>query len=46
LLRESSIEHGVRAFPDAATIYERNQETLRRLGHDGWHAWMRDDAGF
>jgi len=46
LLRESSIEHGVRAFPDAATIYERNQETLRRLGHDGWQAWMRDEAGF
>ena len=45
LLRESSIEHGVSAFPDAAVIYERNQETLRNLGHDGWHAWMRDPAG-
>lgn len=40
LLREASIEHAVAAFPDAAAIYERNQETMRRLGHDGWHAWM------
>ncbi|QCP51162.1 DUF1415 domain-containing protein [Trinickia violacea] len=40
LLRESSIERAVDAFPDAADIYERNQETLRRLGHDGWREWM------
>ena len=36
LLREASIERAVAAFPDAATIYERNIETLRRLGRDGW----------
>ena len=36
LLRESSIERAVAAFPDAATIYERNLDTLRRLGHAGW----------
>jgi hypothetical protein len=36
LLREASIGRAVAAFPDAATIYERNIETLRRLGHDGW----------
>ena len=36
LLREASIDRAVAAFPDAATIYERNIETLRRLGHDGW----------
>ena len=36
LLREASIERAVAAFPDAATIFERNIETLRRLGHDGW----------
>jgi hypothetical protein len=42
LLRESSIERATEAFPDAAEIYERNQETLRRLGHEGWRAWMQE----
>ena len=36
LLRESDIDRAVAAFPDAATIYQRNIETLRRLGHAGW----------
>ena len=36
LLRESSIDAAVATFPDAADIYERNIETLRRLGADGW----------
>jgi hypothetical protein len=36
LLREASIDRAVAAFPDARDIYERNIETLRRLGHDGW----------
>ena len=36
LLRESSIEKAVAAFPDAADIYERNIDTLQRLGHAGW----------
>ena len=36
LLRESSIDAAVAAFPDAADIYERNIETLERLGPDGW----------
>jgi uncharacterized protein len=40
LLREASIERAVDAFPDAADIYERNQETLRRLGLEGWQQWM------
>ena len=40
LLREASIERAVDAFPDAADIYERNQETLRHLGHAGWLDWM------
>ena len=40
LLREASVANAVAAFPDAAAIYERNQETLRRLGHEGWRAWM------
>jgi hypothetical protein len=41
LLRESSIEQAVAAFPDAASIYERNLETLRALGHAGWlRLWL------
>ncbi len=40
LLREASIDRAVEAFPDAADIYERNQATLRRLGHAGWREWM------
>lgn len=38
LLRESSIERAVEAFPDASQIFERNIEALRRIGHDGWSA--------
>ncbi|MFY9510719.1 MAG: DUF1415 domain-containing protein [Rubrivivax sp.] len=38
LLREDSIERAVAAFPDAAEIYERNIDTLRRLGVAGWRA--------
>jgi uncharacterized protein len=45
LLREASIDRAVAAFPDAATIYERNIETLRRLGHEGWRRlWTADRA--
>jgi len=36
LLREASIARAVDAFPDAASIYERNIETLRQLGFEGW----------
>ena len=36
LLREDSVDRAVAAFPEAANIYERNIETLRRLGADGW----------
>ena len=43
LLRETSIERAVAAFPDAADIYEKNIETLRRLGHAGWRRlWEAD----
>jgi hypothetical protein len=38
LLREASVDRAVAAFPDAGTIYERNIDTLRRLGHAGWRA--------
>ena len=36
LLREESVERAIAAFPDVARIPERNIETLRRIGHDGW----------
>lgn len=36
LLRESSIDRAVAIFPDAADIFERNVETMERLGHEGW----------
>ncbi|MBB5017340.1 hypothetical protein HNQ59_000604 [Chitinivorax tropicus] len=38
LLREESIARAVEAFPDAAMIYERNMETLTKLGLAGWLA--------
>jgi len=45
LLREASLDRAVEAFPDAADIYERNQATLRRLGHAGWQTWMAGSDG-
>lgn len=36
LLREASVERAVAAFPDAAEIFEKNIETMRRLGREGW----------
>ena len=43
LLRETSIDRAVAAYPDAAAIYERNIETLRRLGPEGWRRlWTRE----
>ena len=36
LLREDSVERAVAAFPEAESIYEKNIETLRALGPDGW----------
>jgi hypothetical protein len=45
LLREDSIERAVAAFPDAGEIYERNIETLRRLGHTGWQRLFTQEPG-
>ena len=45
LLREASIDRAVTAFPDAAAIYQRNIETLRRLGPEGWHRLFVPDPG-
>jgi len=44
LLREDSLDRAVAAVPDAAEIFERNEETMRRLGHDGFKRWMQDDT--
>ncbi|MEO6690568.1 MAG: DUF1415 domain-containing protein [Dokdonella sp.] len=45
LLRESSIDQAVASGIDTDAIYERNIETLRKLGADGWQALWRDDSG-
>ena len=34
--QDEGIEQAVAAFPDAADIYERNIETLNKLGVAGW----------
>lgn len=36
LLREDSIARALAAFPQAEKIFERNVETMARLGHSGW----------
>lgn len=36
LLREDSVDRAVDAFPEAESIYERNIETLERIGPLGW----------
>lgn len=41
LLREASVESGIRDFPAAESIYLRNMETMRRLGPEGWEDLMR-----
>jgi hypothetical protein len=38
LLREDSLDRAVQAFPEAEAIYEKNMETLERMGHVGWSA--------
>ena len=36
LLRESSVAIAVSAFPEADKIFDKNIETLRKLGQKGW----------
>jgi hypothetical protein len=43
LLRESSIDQALASGIDTDAIYQRNIETLRRLGGTGWQALWRDD---
>jgi uncharacterized protein len=38
LLREASVTRAVDAFPEAESIYERNIDTLQKLGIGGWRA--------
>lgn len=49
LIREESLARAVEAYPDPETIYQRNIETMRKLGLDGWRALgiaqADDDAG-
>jgi uncharacterized protein len=48
LLRESSIDRAVAAFPEADAIYEANIATMQSLGPDGWAALRRqcrEEAG-
>ena len=40
ILREASVERAIAAVPDTGAIYEKNIETLRRLGHEGWKRLM------
>lgn len=42
LLREASVDEAVAAFPEAERIYEKNIETMQRLGLDGWKALRID----
>jgi len=42
LLRESSVDRAVETFPDTGRIYEKNVETLRRLGLAGWQRRLGD----
>jgi hypothetical protein len=41
LLREDSVERAVEAFPEASEIFEKNIDTLRTLGPDGWDKLMQ-----
>lgn len=42
LLRESSLTYAANTFPETAGIYERNIQTMRALGIDGWRALQID----
>lgn len=45
LLRESSVAQAVMAFPEADKIFDKNIETMRRLGHEGWDKlWLTEDT--
>ncbi len=43
LLREKSVSRAVAAFPEAALIFEKNINTLRKLGAAGYHKLLAGD---
>jgi len=45
LLRETSVDRAVAAFPDASLIVDKNVKTLRALGFDGWRRLMAGVLG-
>jgi hypothetical protein len=44
LLRESSVDKAVAAFPEADQIFEKNIATMQKLGHKGWDKLWQDDG--
>jgi uncharacterized protein len=45
LLRESSVDKAVAAFPEADQIFEKNIATMNKLGHEGWDKlWLNQSA--
>jgi len=38
LIREASLEKALATYPDPEAIYERNIETLEKMGREGWQA--------
>ncbi|HET7543236.1 MAG TPA: DUF1415 domain-containing protein [Polyangiaceae bacterium] len=42
LLREASVDRAVAVFPDASVIVDKNIETLRALGLEGWRRLMAE----
>ena len=43
LLREASVTRAVDAYPDPDAIIDRNIQTLRTLGRDGWESLLDAD---
>jgi uncharacterized protein len=43
LLREASIERAVDSIEDTSAIFEKNVQTLRRIGRAGWEQLFHDD---
>jgi len=41
LIRESSIDRAVAAFPEAESIFETNMATMQKLGPEGWAELQR-----
>lgn len=44
LLRESSVDKAVAAFPEADQIFEKNITTMKQLGHEGWNKLWQPDG--